>query len=76
MWDEIVEKAVDDTKAKANLQPPFYIKEIDSKCSKGYHLFIKKDKKDANWEHRNETLKQNKEKAKTYIPSSTNQPQA
>ena len=42
----MVEK-VTDVEAKANLQPPFYVKEIDSKCPKGYYPLVKKVKKDA-----------------------------
>lgn len=42
----MVEK-VADVEAKANLQPLFYVREIDSKCPKGYCLSVKKDKKDA-----------------------------
>ena len=43
-----MEKA-EDVEAKPNLQPSFYVREINSKCPKGYCLLIKKDKKDANW---------------------------
>ena len=50
-----------DAEAKANLQAPFYIKEIDSKCPKGYCLSVKKDKEDANWEYCNEASNKNKE---------------
>ncbi len=41
----MLEKA-DDTKAKANLQPPFYVREIDSSCPKGHRPTAKKEKKD------------------------------
>ncbi len=44
-WEEVVEKA-GDAKAKANLQPPFYIRKIDSRCPKGHHPSAKKDKED------------------------------
>ena len=36
---------------------------------------MKKDKKDANWEHRNKASK-DKDKVKSYTPSSAHQPQA
>ena len=62
-----------DIEAKANLQLPFYIRKIDSKCLKGYCPSVKKDKKDANWEYRNEASSKNKEKAKFYNPSFANQ---
>ena len=58
--------------AKANLQHPFYIRKIDSKCPKGYRASVKKDKKDAHQEHRDETSKEN-DKAKSHISSSANQ---
>ena len=43
LWKKVIKKAVD-TKIKANLQPPFKIREIDSKYSKGYKLSAKKKK--------------------------------
>lgn len=33
-----------DVEVKANLQPPFYVKEIDSKCLKDHCSSVKKDK--------------------------------
>ena len=74
MWNKVVEKARD-AKAKANLQPPFYIREIDSKCPKGYCPSVKKDKEDANREPCNKASK-DKDKAKFHAPSSANQPPA
>ena len=71
MEDKVIEK-VGDTKAKANLQPPFYIRGIDSWCPKDYCPLVKKDKKDANWEHCNKTFSKNKEKTKFHNPSSPN----
>ena len=71
----MVEK-VRNIEAKTNLQPPFYVKKIDSKSPKGYCLSVKKDKKDANWEHRNEAFSKDKEKAKSHNFSFANQPQA
>ena len=47
---------------------------MDSKYPKSYCLLVKNDKKDANREHRDKTSK-NKDKAKSYTPSSANQPQ-
>ena len=60
-------KKVGDVKAKANLQPPFYIREIDSKYPKNYRPSVKKDKEDANWEHRDEASK-DKNKARSHTP--------
>ena len=68
-------KKARNAKAKVNLQPPFYVSKIDSKYPKSYCLLVKKDKKDANWEYRDETYK-DKDKAKSYTPSSANQLQA
>ncbi len=73
MCDKVVEKSRD-TKAKANLKPPFYIREIDAKCPKGYRSLVKKDKENTYWEHRNEASK-NKDKAKSHNSSFTHQPQ-
>ena len=64
-WDKVVEKA-GDAEAKTNLQPPFYIREIDSKCPKGYPPSVKKDKEDTNQEHRNKASK-DKDKVKTIL---------
>ncbi len=33
-------------KAKANLQPPFYVRDIDARCPKGHCLSAKKNKED------------------------------
>ena len=55
-------KKARDAKAKANLQPPFYIREIDSKCPEDYRLLVKKDKKDANWEHRDKAFSKDKKR--------------
>ncbi len=71
MWEEVVEK-VGDTKVKANLQPSFYIREIDSRCPKSHHQSAKKDKKDIYQEYRNEVSK-DKDKTKSHTPTSTNQ---
>ncbi len=70
-WEEVVEK-VGDVEAKANLQPPFYVREIDSKCPKGHCLLAKNDKKDTYWEPCNEASK-DKNKAKSQTSSSANQ---
>ena len=71
----MVEKA-GDIEAKANLQPPFYIRKIDSKCPKSYRPSVKKDKKDANWEYSNTASSKDNEKAKSHNLSFVNQLQA
>ncbi len=70
-WEEVVEKA-GNAEAKANLQPPFYFKEIDSRYPKGHHPLAKKE--DTYWEPCDETSS-NKNRAKSQISSSANQPQ-
>ncbi len=67
----MVEKAGDD-EAKANLQPPFYVRDIDVRCPKGHHSSAKKNKEDTYREACNET---SKDKAKSQTSSSANQPQ-
>ncbi len=67
----MVEKA-GDVEAKINLQPPFYIRDIDARCPKGYRPSEKKDKKDTYQEPYNEA---SKDKAKFQTSSSANQPQ-
>ena len=57
-----------DVEAKANLQPPFYIRKIDFKYPKGYCLLPKKDKEDTYWVHRNKTSNKNKEKLSPITP--------
>ncbi len=42
-WEEVVEKA-GNTKAKANLQPLFYVRDIDARCPKGHRPSAKKNK--------------------------------
>ncbi len=42
MWKKVMEKA-SDIEIKANLQPPFYVREIDSRCPKDHRLSAKKD---------------------------------
>ncbi len=64
-----------DVEAKANLQPLFYVREIDSRCPKIHCPSAKKDKKDTYRELQNEASK-DKDKAKSHSSStSTNQPQ-
>ncbi len=73
-WEEVVEKA-GDVEAKANLQPPFYIRDIDARCPKSYCPSAKKDKEDTYREPQNEASK-DKDKAKPHSSStSANQPQ-
>ncbi len=73
-WEEVVEKA-GDAEAKANLQPPFYVREIDASCPNGHRPLAKKDKEDTYLEPQNEASKNN-DKAKSHSSSTfTNQPQ-
>ncbi len=71
VWEEVMEKA-DDVKAEANLQPPFYVKDIDARCPKDQHPSAKKDQEDIYQEPRNET---SKDKTKSQTSSFANQPQ-
>ncbi len=73
VWEKVVEK-VDVIEAKANLQPPFYIREIDSRCPKNHCPSAKRDKEDIYEEPCNKASK-DKDKAKSHSSSSTNQPQ-
>ncbi len=66
----MVEKA-GDAEAKANLQPPFYVRDIDARCPKSYRPSAKKNKDDTYQKPRDEA---SKDKAKSQT-SSTNQPQ-
>ncbi len=61
-----------DAKAKANLQSPFYIRKIDSRCSKNHCPLAKKDKENTYREPCNEASK-DKDKAKSQTPSFANQ---
>ncbi len=67
MWEEVVEKA-GNVETKANLQPPFYIRQIDSRCPKSHHPLAKKDKEDTYREPQNEVSK-DKDKAKSHNSS-------
>ncbi len=65
-----------DVNTKANLQSPFYIKDIDFRCLKGHRPSAKKDKKDTYWEPHNKVLNKNKDKTKSHNSSTfANQPQ-
>ncbi len=69
----MVEK-VGDVEVKVNLQQPFYVREIDSKCSKSYCPLAKKDKEDIYREPQNETSK-DKDKTNSHnFSTSANQP--
>ncbi len=60
--------------AKANLQPPFSVRDIDARCPKG-HRPSSKNKEDTYREPQSEASK-DKDKAKSHSSStSTNQPQ-
>ena len=73
VWKKVVEKAVD-AKAKTGFQPHSIIREIDSRCPKEYRPSVKKNKNDAYRKHRDKVSK-DKEKAKSHLLSSANQPQ-
>ncbi len=66
-WEEVVEKA-GDAEVKANLQPPFYVRDIDTRCSKNHCPSAKKDKEDTYQELQNEASK-DKNKTKSYSSS-------
>ncbi len=68
-WEEVMEKA-GDVEAKANLQSPFYVRDINARCPKGYCPSAKKDKEDTYWEPQNEAYK-DKDKAKSHSSSTS-----
>ncbi len=68
----MVEK-VDDVEIKANLQPPFYIRDINARCPKSHRPSTKKDKEDTYREPQNGAS--NKNKANSNSSASANQPQ-
>ncbi len=71
----MVEKA-GNVEAKANLQLPFYVREIDIRCLKGHRPSVKKNKKDAYRKLRDEAFNKDKDKAKSHNSStSANQSQ-
>ncbi len=68
-------KKAGDVEAKANLQTPFYIREINSRCPQSHRSLAKKNKKDIYRESQNKASKDN-DKAKSHSFSiSANQPQ-
>ncbi len=72
-WEEGVEKA-GNAEVKANLQPPFYVRDINARCPKGHCPSAKKDKEDTYQEPQNKASK-DKDKAKSHNSSiSANQP--
>ncbi len=72
--EEVVEKA-SDVEAKANLQPAFYIRDINTRCPKGHRPSFKKDKENTYQEPHSEASK-DKDKAKSHnFSTSANQPQ-
>ena len=73
-WEEMVEKVVN-AKTKAGLQLHSMIREIDSRCPKKHRSLVKKDKDNTYQEHRDEASNKDKEKAKSHLLSSANQPQ-
>ncbi len=73
-WEEVVEKT-GEVEAKANLQSPFYVRDIDAKGPKSYRPLAKKDKEDTYRELYNESSK-DKDKIKSHSSSTfANQPQ-
>ncbi len=70
VWNKVVKKTRY-IEVKANLQLPFYVREIDIRYPKGHHLSAKKDKKDIYWEHYNEASK-DKNKTKSHNSSTAN----
>ncbi len=62
-----------DAEAKANLQPSFYVRDIDARCPKGYRP-SSKNKEDTYREPQSKASK-NKDKAKSHNSTSANQPQ-
>ncbi len=62
-----------DVEATANLEPTFYVREINIRCPKGHCQSVTKNKEDTYWEHHDEDSK-DKEKAKSHDYSSANQP--
>ncbi len=72
VWKEVVEKA-DDVEAKANLQPLFYVRDLNDKCPKGHRPSTKKDKENTYREPQDEAS--NKYKAKSTASASAHQPQ-
>ncbi len=62
-----------DVEAKANLQSPFYVRDINTRCPKGYCPSAKKDKKDTYREPHNKGS--NKDKDKSNFSASINQAQ-
>ena len=67
-------KKAGNVEAKANLQPPFYVRGINSKCLKDHCPLEKKDKEDTYWKSHDKASKY-KNKAKSYTLTFTNQPQ-
>ncbi len=64
-----------DGEVKTNLQPPFYVRDIDARCPKGHRLSAKQDKEDTYWKPHNKASK-DKNKAKSHsFSTSANQPQ-
>ncbi len=62
---------VGDVEAKANLPPPFYVRDIDARCPKG-HRPSSKNKEDTYREPQSEASK-DKDKAKSHNSTSANQ---
>ncbi len=72
VWEEVVEKA-GDVETKTNLQPLFYVRDINARCPKSHHPSGEKDKEDTYQESCNKVSI--KDKAKSYSSTFANQPQ-
>ncbi len=59
-----------DVEAKANLQPHFYVRDINARCPKGHRLSSKKDKEDTYRKPQSKTSK-DKDKAKSHNSSTS-----
>ncbi len=59
-----------DVEAKANLQPPFNVRDIDARYPKGHRPSAKKDKEDTYWEPQSKASK-DKDKAKSHRSSTS-----
>ncbi len=68
----MIEKA-GNAEVNANLQPPFYVRDINARCLKGHRSLTKKDKEDIYQELCD--MASNKDKAKSNSSASANQPQ-
>lgn len=73
MQDKVVKKA-NNVEAKTNLQPSFFVKEIDFSYLNYHRLLVKKEKNNVYWKYCNKTFNKDKKKAKSHNLSFANQP--